>query len=81
MTENEARLAVSLHSICESEGVKYYACGILHMNMPGEPVRNSIILHDMRANSTTQCDYERVSVADWRAPDYFVAHRLEEMEK
>ena len=81
MDKYEAKLAVDLNAICVSGGIRYYAYGMEYINPIDKPAYESIILHDLRANSITHADRERTTVEDWKAPPEDVEKRLALLRK
>ena len=81
MDKYEAKLAVDLNAICVSGGIRYYAYGMEYINPIDKPAYESIILHNLRANSITHADRERTTVEEWKAPPEYVEKRLALLRK
>ena len=81
MTRSEAILAVRFNSICESNGIRYYAYGLEYIHEPDKKHRESIILHDLNTSSITHAEYRQVSVVDWKAPDWLVESQLKKLQE
>ena len=71
MTNIEAKVAMHVHARCEYQGIEYFAAGMQAYNNPNTGKKTeSIILHDLRAQSTIVAPYELVTVLDWHlTPD------------
>lgn len=78
MDKHEARLAVDFNALCESGGVRYYAYGTQYSKDARGHAKDSIILHDLRANSITQAEIKSVSIVNWNAPPELVERKLAE---
>lgn len=81
MDKAEAVLAVELNAICENGGIKYYAYGNECIKRLGKPARESIILHDLEANSITHAEIEKTIVVDWKVSAAYVEARLERIRE
>ena len=77
MDKYEARLAAETASICEVDGIRYYAIGVQYMRTSRNRMQHSIILHDLRANSVTSAKMEDTTVVRWNFPPDLVAQTLE----
>lgn len=77
MDKHEARLAAETASICEVDGIRYYAVGIQYARNARGLMQCSMILHDLRANSITIAKIDDVTVVRWNFPPDLVAQTLE----
>ena len=76
MDKSEAIAAVEFNAICEYKGMMYYAFGNQRIKYPDKPFAESIILHDIEANSITYASIEATKIVDWKSPMWLVEHRL-----
>lgn len=82
MTREDARIAVRLNAVVQSEsGIKGYAYQLVWTHEKGRQSYEAIGIHDLRANAVYLEKIEKVNVVDWQAPDRVINEMRERMKE
>lgn len=83
MTREDARIAVRLNAVVQSEssGIKGYAYQLVWTHEKGSQSYEAIGIHDLRANAVYLEKTEKVNVVDWQAPDRVINEMRERMKR
>lgn len=64
MKREELRQAINNNTLCEYDGIKYYVYGGSVTHKKGEPTRERVILHDLKANMIIDAEYDKVTLLE-----------------
>lgn len=64
MKREELKRAINNNTLCEYDGIKYYVYGASVTHKKGGAVNERVILHDLKANSITDAEYEKVTLLE-----------------
>lgn len=64
MKREELRQAINNNTLCEYDGIKYYVYGASITHKKGRGVVERVILHDLKANSITDAEYDKVTLLE-----------------
>lgn len=76
MDRAEAIVAVEFNALCEHRGIIYYAYANERIKEPGKPLRENIVLHDIKTSSVTHAMLSTTKVVDWKTPVWLIEKRL-----